>query len=245
MIRGGVGVSVLALGVACGGISKDRFCDEFAQAACATAKKCCPEVTFSEDSCRSSASGSCSFVFILPVNGGKARYDEARAGDCVRELNALAPACPGKDGTSDLYASAPACTKVVVGLAREGESCGDDAVFSCAEGLSCHIQQNDTAVCVRPAGAGESCADKSCGEQLYCDVGGGETCMPEVAVGAACASGSQCVEEAYCATGTCTRRKGTGESCAGSSECASQECTAGRCEAAPNPYCSFASGGGG
>jgi hypothetical protein len=120
--------------------------------------------------------------------------------------------------------SAATCGEVCIRLGNENENCGFycgattpclDYPF-CASGLTC-VEH----VCVKAKGAGDACGgpeQMQCLFGLGCDVDpadteGFGTCVVLTA-GRACLSDGGCLATEFCLGGTCTLRRGAGQTCA-------------------------------
>ncbi len=184
------------------------------------------------------------------VEAGTVQFDEEKAADCLDQYEGLA--C-GDDQPEDL------CRSVVTGTVAEGQPCniteecaGDDSF--CVVGNACPGR------CAHRAALGESCEDRPCLDDLYCDFNDGR-CKTPVGEGESCVE-ADCAEGLVCKgpEGICRARddsrKQAGESCDFSTRCADGltcalkegamtfdlECTAraasgGACRRSITPFC--------
>jgi hypothetical protein len=131
------------------------------------------------------------------------------------------------------------CAPVQVGTDPRAD-CAADAPTSCRYDGTC-----DGAGACRLYLAGTLCGPPTCSVEGYSPASrctGSGVCSPELpqpcvlfacTLDRGCLTGCQedtdCVADAYCATGDCAARKGKGEPCASDRECLSHLCPAGRC----------------
>jgi hypothetical protein len=159
-------------------------------------------------------------------------YDSTCLGGFLQELGDLGCGSIGARPACD-----PGC-RIYVGRGGPGDACTNlgQGLSDCGPGLVCTAGQ-----CADPcarAGNGQSCADLSCAQDLYCD--DNQVCTPLPAVGDACWQGN-CASGSYCdqpdpmdpSIRICAAAKANDDPCMGHGECQSLHCPRGACEPLP------------
>lgn len=149
-------------------------------------------------------------------------------GPCANELNFCAQNSFCKQPATG---GAGTCTALV---ATEGGAC--DELDACVNPMYCNLNFTSGAgTCKTPAARNATCSRMDllpCADSRdYCDMTQLK-CIPRVAVGAACPTGTQCVGYASCIAGTCVAdiapggacQVETGPDCAGNLDCIGGVC---------------------
>lgn len=167
--------------------------------------------------------------------------ESALGGPCDDDMHTCATTAYCKPGATS--GSNGTCTALVT---AEAAACDD--IAACSNPLYCNLNfQTGMGTCKKPAASGAACvrADLlACVDgRDYCNPTS-LTCVRQVAVGAACMSGSApCVDYASCIAGTCVIDIALGGTCVVDSgaQCAgSLDCKNGTCQApTPDPVCTL------
>lgn len=207
--------------------NQSAFCTTWAKAACNdTVVANCNEVDTT--TCVLNQSAFCQT--LVPETG----YSPSQAQDCIDAVKA-AYADAALDATeldTVLRLGGP-CAHLVVGPAKQGESCSQDADCDTTRNYSCVIKGADTnGTCQIPSiQANVAPCDglaMVCGGGAYCDVSdNGNNCLVTRAKGKTCAYDAMCADGLRCNIpadstdgGTCDDKLANKASCSSDSECA-------------------------
>jgi hypothetical protein len=155
---------------------------------------------------------------------GAASTPVAMGGSCAAETAECAAGtyCNGSDVCAALITTA-------------GTAC--DSFLACANPMICNIFA-DSPTCEKPAGTGETCSLDAlipCADfSQFCDPATTK-CVADLAVGASCPEGTDCVGYATCVSGTCQKNSAAGGTCSETGvDCLGDlDCTNGTCTAEP------------
>jgi hypothetical protein len=217
----------------------DNMCDELAfyscvnptigffsvlsEALCTKVFECCPEgnpIFDNQQECQGFISGFAGSMALQDIEDGWLEFDEAKAQDCMAELQAsfAALTCDEVSFSDDLgLTDVSACDGILNGLVEEGGVCG-------------RASEDDGGVMT---------SDGACAGDLICGPYDGENlpvCVQPVAEGEACDlfETAECVEGATCVNQVCVATLASGEMCESDEACDSQTCIDGVCSTENN-----------
>ncbi len=181
------------------------YCSRFATLACTTAHRCdCLPGGASVSMCERFVVDDCEGDVDEPVNAGRMTFDAVAAGNCIASLEAIIQDCSVGDDAN----WPTACDSMLVAAVPEDGTCDDSE--ECVGNLDCRDDR-----CTRMPAQGETCADGSCADDLYCR--DNDRCSPYAGLGAPCAeSDVRCGDDLHCsaASETCAPYPTLGQSCA-------------------------------
>lgn len=170
---------------------------------------------------------------------GRLKWDQATAEECLRPWIDAAEQCNaevilGNEPPKEECAGSP----WIEGAVENGDTCYmteecADEEASCVPNESEDPEQElvtAKGTCTPPAGEGESCEEKPCRSELWCDYGGDPaTCKRFLANGQPCDLGYQCQSgncqyDVNAGEYNCQAKKANGEDCSSDDECESEYC---------------------
>ncbi len=250
-----------------GAIPESELASRYAKAMCDHLAGCCPAagLPFDAGVCLARFEKDANESIAPAVLPAGAHYDADAAAACVAKAAAFVSSCRYSAASEHEFATV--CQTVFSGPKQPGEPCNTN--FDCARpaGAIAHCLSWASTAMGAPK-SGKVCqievapkAGDVCGASLEgpdgspppvvgaCDSGKSDTltcqpesfsCVPRVAVGAACVRSDDCVTSAFCqppppanggppGVAKCAARAADGKSCASSDECVGKSCRTGLC----------------